>query len=128
MERKRNVVGWFEIPSSNFERAVQFYETVFDLKLAVQDLGELKMATFPSGDVPGAAGAIVFAEKFYKPSAEGVLIYFTSPSDDLANEEVRIVNAGGKILIPKRQISEENGYMCLFEDSEGNRIALHSPG
>lgn len=126
MDQKRNMVGWFEIPSTNFERAVRFYQSVFDIKMAVQDLGELKMATFPSGEMPGAAGAVVYSEKFYKPSNDGILIYFTSPSGDLANEEARIVAAGGRIIIPKRQISEELGYMGLFEDSEGNRIALHS--
>ena len=26
----------------------------------------------------------------------------------------------------KKQISENNGYMAYFIDSEGNRIALHS--
>ena len=123
---ERNMVGWFEIPVSDLERAVSFYEKVFSVKLTVQDFGEFRMAFFPYDDVPGAAGGLVQFEKSYKPSHEGVLIYFTSPSGDLGNEEARIVEAGGKVLIPKRIISEENGYMDVFEDSEGNRIALHS--
>jgi len=31
-----------------------------------------------------------------------------------------------KILVPKTQISEDYGYMAMFIDTEGNRIALHS--
>jgi hypothetical protein len=34
--------------------------------------------------------------------------------------------AGGKVLVPKTQISEDYGYMAMFLDTEGNRIALHS--
>lgn len=29
-------------------------------------------------------------------------------------------------MIPKRLITEDNGYMAVILDSEGNRIALHS--
>jgi len=38
----------------------------------------------------------------------------------------RIEKAGGKIIQPKTQISPEYGYMGVFLDTEGNRIALHS--
>jgi hypothetical protein len=34
--------------------------------------------------------------------------------------------AGGKVLVPKTQISEDIGYMGVFLDTEGNRIAIHS--
>jgi hypothetical protein len=34
--------------------------------------------------------------------------------------------AGGKIMVPKTQISEEYGYMAVIIDTEGNRIGLHS--
>jgi predicted enzyme related to lactoylglutathione lyase len=36
------------------------------------------------------------------------------------------VVAGGKIVAPKTEISPEHGYMALFIDTEGNRVALHS--
>ncbi len=29
MEQKSNIVGWFEIPVTNMERAMKFYETVY---------------------------------------------------------------------------------------------------
>jgi len=60
----------------------------------------------------------------YVPSHEGTLVYFSC--EDLQNELGRIVSAGGKILQEKTQISPENGFMGLFEDTEGNRVALHS--
>lgn len=38
----------------------------------------------------------------------------------------KIEASGGKIMVPKTQISPEYGYMAMFVDTEGNRIALHS--
>jgi len=42
------------------------------------------------------------------------------------NELDRIEAAGGKIYQEKTMISEEHGYMGVFIDTEGNRVALHS--
>ena len=124
---KRNSVGWFEIPVSDMKRAIKFYEKVFSVKLSHQVLGTLEMAWFPEiENGPGSPGSLVYHKEFYKPSSDGVLIYFTSPSGDIKNEEKRVESAGGKVLIPKRLISEEIGYMTVILDSEGNRIALHS--
>ena len=84
------------------------------------------MAWFPYADKPGASGSLVHDNKFYKPSQDGVLIYFSSPSEDLKNELDKVESAGGKVLIQKKLISEDIGYMGMFLDSEGNRVAIHS--
>lgn len=124
---KNNVVGWFEIPVSDMDRAIQFYETVFEFQLHRQKMDELDMAWFPWDEkAPGTAGSLVHNPEFYKPAQDGTLVYFYAPSGDLNNELARIASAGGKVLIPKRQISPEHGYMAVVIDTEGNRIALHS--
>lgn len=126
---KSNMVGWFEIPVTNMNRAVAFYNTVFQIEIAVHDLGNIVMGWFPSGDNPeskGASGSLVYNKEFYKPSKEGVLVYFTSKLGDINDELSRIEIAGGKILQAKTQISENHGFMALFLDTEGNRVALHS--
>ncbi|HLF33701.1 MAG TPA: hypothetical protein VI583_05670 [Cyclobacteriaceae bacterium] len=124
---KNNIASWFEIPTTVFDRAVKFYETVFAVKLEILDLGDLKMARFPSvGEAPGSQGSLVNHNKFYHPSENGVLIYLTSPSGDLNSDLKKVEEAGGKVIMPRRQISEAFGFMALILDSEGNRIALHS--
>lgn len=124
---KNNMVGWFEIPVTDMERAIAFYENVLDIKLERHKMGTLDMAWFPyQPDGLGSGGSLVCFPKAYKPSSDGVLVYLTAHSGDLANELSRIENAGGKILQKKTQISEEHGFMALFTDSEGNRVALHS--
>lgn len=83
------------------------------------------MAWFPfSPEGKGAAGTLIFQPDFYKPSQEGTLIYLSC--EDLSSELSRIEKAGGKVLQAKKEISPEYGFMALFVDSEGNRVALHS--
>ncbi|SDB24479.1 hypothetical protein SAMN03097699_0278 [Flavobacteriaceae bacterium MAR_2010_188] len=121
---KQNMVGWFEIPVDDMERAKNFYEAVFDLEIKLMDFGGLQMGWFPDrGEVRGATG-ILIKEKSYKPSKEGTLIYFSC--ENLQVELDRVKCAAGEILQDKTQISPENGYMAVFIDTEGNRIALHS--
>ena len=72
----------------------------------------------------GINGAIV-AHEWYTPSENGVLIYLDA-GDDLNPMLARAEGAGASVLIPKTQISEDVGYMAVFRDTEGNRIALHS--
>jgi predicted enzyme related to lactoylglutathione lyase len=124
---ENNVVGWFEIPVKDMERAISFYEKVFGFQLERHQMGPLDMAWFPFYEEgSGSPGSLVHYPDAYQPSGDGVLIYLTAKSGDLSNELAKIEKAGGKILQGKTQISEEYGYMALFTDSEGNRLALHS--
>ena len=121
---KRNMVGWFEIPVNDMDRAKAFYETVFKVEISINDFGGMLMGWFPFTEgKEGAAGTLIKQES-YIPSEEGTLVYFMS--DDVQIELDRIVEAGGKIYQPKTQISPEHGCMGVFIDTEGNRVALHS--
>lgn len=119
------MVGWFEIPVKSMDRATKFYEAVFGVKLYVDQFGPVLMAWFPHDDKKsGAGGALVYNDDFYKPSTNGSLVYFSS--QDVAVEVGKIEKAGGKVIQGKTMISEDVGYMALFLDTEGNRVALHS--
>jgi uncharacterized protein len=125
MDKNANTLNWFELPVTDFDRAKKFYETIFECNLHLMDLGAVKMGLFPS--VPGngkLTGAIVKNE-WYKPAQEGALIYFNG-NPDLQTALDKVEGAGGKIVIQKRQISPDVGYMAVFLDTEGNRVALHS--
>jgi len=122
---KTNMVGWFEIPVNDMERAKAFYETAFKIEIQVVDFGGLQMGWFPSQGLEayGSPGSLIKQES-YIPSKEGTLVYFSC--EDLQNELDRIEAAGGEIYQAKKQISPEYGYMGVFIDTEGNRVALHS--
>jgi hypothetical protein len=123
----QHAISWFEIPATNLERAQAFYEAIFGIRLMPMDFPNIRMRAFPVEDPQhGVGGAIVDSGGFHRPSAtEGPLVYLN------ANPDVQIVLdrvelAGGKVLVPKTQISDDIGYMGVFLDTEGNRIAIHS--
>ena len=119
-------VGWFEIPVNDMDRAIAFYEKVFDCKLTKHVMGDFQMAWFPvSEDGKGAEGSLVYHKEFYETSDRaGTLIYFSCA--DCEVELARVEDSGGKIQYSKRLIAPDIGFMGVFLDSEGNRIAVHS--
>ncbi len=122
-----NAISWFEIGTTDLGRATKFYETIFGVSLVPMDLPNIKMRMFPLDDMmKGIGGALVDSGGFHKPSAtDGPLIYLNG-NPDVQNILDKVETAGGKIMVPKTQISPEYGYMAVILDTEGNRIALHS--
>lgn len=84
----------------------------------------LKMAFFPV-EKGGVGSALCEHKDYYHPGHEGPLVYL-SANPDLQQVLERVDNYGGAVIVPKTRISEEFGFMAVFEDCEGNRIALHS--
>ncbi|MCO5725989.1 VOC family protein [Robiginitalea marina] len=123
---EQNPIGWVEIPVTDMDRAKAFYETVFRLEIEVHPFGDLVMGWLPYAQgKEGASGSLVLHREAYKTSeTHGPVIYFSRV--DVQQELERVEAAGGHILQPKTRISEDIGFMALFRDSEGNRIALHS--
>ena len=120
-----NAINWFEIPATNFDRAINFYNTV--LGAPMQHVGEMagnKMAFFPTEGQ--AVGGAVVAGEGYTPNANGTLVYLNG-GEDLSTPLSRVDAAGGNVVMPKTKISDEIGHMAYFFDTEGNKIALHSP-
>ncbi|MBK5720453.1 VOC family protein [Dysgonomonas sp. Marseille-P4677] len=117
------LVSFFEIPCNNFDRAVKFYEAIFDISLSTFDCEHEKMAFFPDEDGL-APGAISWAENF-KPSQNGVLI--SLKCEDI-NATLSLIEANkGKVVIAKTKIEADNrGYFSVFADCEGNHIGLYS--
>lgn len=122
-----NAISWFEIPATDLPRAQKFYETIFGIQLMPMDMDNIKMRMFPLDDMmTQVGGAIVDSGGFHKPSlTEGPLIYLNG-NPDVQLIMNRVEAAGGKIMVPKTQISPDYGYMAVFVDTEGNRIGLHS--
>ncbi|WP_426670992.1 VOC family protein [Mucilaginibacter sp. McL0603] len=122
----KNAISWFEIPAIDLDRAQKFYETIFDIQMISMDMPQLKMRLFPIDDPMKIGGAICSSGDFYKPSAESGPLVYLNGNPDVQLVLDRIKTAGGQVLIPKTQISPEHGYMAVFLDTEGNRVALHS--
>lgn len=122
MSNEKNPEVYFEIPVTNMQRAIQFYTAVFNFSFEKQVIDNYEMALFPFHDKSsGITGALAKGE-VYKPTIIGVIIYFSTTNID-ATLNLATAN-GGKILYPKTS-NGDFGFVAEFEDSEGNRIALH---
>jgi predicted enzyme related to lactoylglutathione lyase len=123
----QNAISWFEIPTTNIDRAQKFYEAIFGISMMPMDMPNIKMRMFPLDDMmTQVGGALVDSGGFHKASAtDGPLIYLNA-NPDVQNVLDKVVEAGGSIMVPKTEISPEYGFMAVFMDTEGNRIALHS--
>lgn len=125
MEMLKNAINWYEIPAADFERARKFYSAIYDFEMPEFPMSPVRMGILLYDDKnQGTGGAIVFGDG-YAPSKEGPKICLNSASD-LNTVLQRVEKAGGKILLPKSLITEELGYLAVFEDTEGNQISLHS--
>lgn len=119
-----NPVNWFEIPAADLPRGKAFYSGVFGLELTDLEMGPAKMSMFPMEEQgAGAGGCLVHADG-YTPSHQGTMVYF--PVADIDATLGKIDASGGKTLLPKTSIGE-HGEIAHFEDTEGNRVGLHTP-
>ena len=120
--KKTNPVIYFEIPVNNLERAEQFYKNVFDFHFEKDSIDHYDMRLFPFDlSAQGISGALANGD-VYKPTKEGIIIYFKTADIDKTLEKV--IKQDGKILYPKT-INEKYGFIVAeFEDSKGDRIAV----
>ena len=126
MDKNSNSLNWFEIPAVDIDRATQFYETIFDVKMErFPDMMGMKMVGFPSDMANGKVSGALVQSNNHKPSMEGCVIYLNA-NPNIQTVIDRVEKANGKVLVPKTQVSPEIGYMAFFADTEGNRIALHA--
>lgn len=127
MKTPLNALSWFEIPVTDFVRAKKFYSTIFNFDMPEMTFGPVRMGFFlHDREKQGIGGAIVHNADFYEPSANGTKVYLNA-APDLAVVLDRVKRAGGEVVIAKKAIGPDMGFMGLFKDCEGNVVALHSP-
>ncbi|PYF74025.1 VOC family protein [Pedobacter nutrimenti] len=124
----KRTVNWFEIYTSDFNRAKKFYAEVFkceltDVPVSNEKHAHMEYATFPGDQSLGAIGGALVKLDMAKPGVGGTLVYFDTKEID--TELSRVELAGGKVLRPKVSVGDF-GFIALIEDTEGNMIGLRS--
>lgn len=118
----KNFISIVEIPTKEFTRAVSFYQSVLEINIEETEIDGIRLGLFPGG-------AGVFVQLIngagYTPSTEGTTVYLNG-GDDLQEIADKILESGGKILVPKTAIGPEMGFFAIFIDTEGNKLGLHS--
>lgn len=116
-------IEWFEIPAANFQRAIDFYQQVFDKTLEVRPYAGSEMAVFANDNGEGVG--CIYSGEGYVPSENGVVIYLDA-SPSIESTIARIAPAGGKVTMDKIALPEGMGFIAYFHDTEGNRLGLHA--
>jgi predicted enzyme related to lactoylglutathione lyase len=115
---------WFEIPSSDFDRAIRFYESILDTKLNRSFFGPTELALFTYTE-PAIGGAITPPEDTPVVGRDGVVIYLNSdPSLDAVL--ARVPAAGGNVVQGRTELPPGMGCFAKIADTEGNTIGLHA--
>lgn len=125
MEMLLHAIDWFEVPVRDFERAKKFYSAIYDYDMPEMQMGPNRMGMLLADQSKGGVGGAIVQGEGYVPTSQGSLVYLNG-GRDLNVVLSRVEKAGGKILHPKTFIMEGYGYFALFQDSEGNRLGLHS--
>lgn len=123
-----NVITGFEIPVTDIERAIRFYESILDIKLVRRKDGEEEAAFFPynpniiqasSGRVTG----VLSQSSVNQPSSNGTIVYINA-SPRIQEVIDRVERCGGKVIMPKTEIPA--GFISIIHDSEGNKVGLYA--
>ncbi len=121
----KNAISWIEIPVTDFERAKAFYSTIYNYQMPDMPMGPVRMGFLLYDQQNGGIGGAIVQGQGYEPASTGVKIYLNGGAD-LNTVLNRVEASGGKIILPKTQITPELGFFATFEDTEGNQISLHS--
>jgi uncharacterized protein len=117
------VIAWFEIPSKDFARSVQFYGTILGAPLATGEFMGIPHGFFQ--DAEGESHGAVIKSDTAVPASAGPLLYL-HVDNDLAGVVERVVPAGGEVITAVTSIGQQ-GSIAVIRDTEGNLIGLHTP-
>jgi uncharacterized protein len=120
----RNAITWFEIPTTDLERAARFYEKALGIELRRESFMDVPHATFPAERPHGVGGALIL-DRTRTPAATGTTIYL-DVAGRLDAVLARVPDAGGQVVLARTAIGEP-GFIALVRDPDGNVVGLHSP-
>ena len=121
-----NAISWFEIPTTQLDRAQAFYEAVLQRPMRREAMGPSQGAVFAYDMAAGGVGgALMMGPTAPTLATGGTLVYLdASPSLDAALE--RTLAAGGQVALPRQALPPGMGFFAHITDLDGNRVGLHA--
>jgi len=120
----------FEIQADDVERAKAFYAAVFEWSF--QDYSQVVNATYwgvvtGPEDQPGINGGLLQRPAPPPAEGQGTNSYVCTMSvSDYDETERRILDAGGKVALPKMALPGM-AWQGYYLDTEGNTFGIHQP-
>ncbi len=117
---ERTIMAWGEIPVTDLEKSVAFYNEVFGYDMKIDTSGPNPMAVLGNAMVNG--GAHLYPGE---PAADGGNTIHIALPDTLEAGSERVKAAGGEIVSPPVGIPA--GRFAYAKDLDGNSIGLFEP-
>ncbi|MEJ6404495.1 VOC family protein [Yoonia sp. 2307UL14-13] len=117
---ERAIMAWGEIPVTDMEKSVAFYNKVFGYDMKIDNSGPNPMAVL--GNSMQDAGAHLYPGK---PAADGGNTIHIALDDALEDGMARCKEAGGEII--GDLIAMPFGRFAYAKDLDGNSIGLFEP-
>jgi len=118
-------VSWFEIPADDVQRASAFYNSVFGWNMSDMGGGSLMAITTPAADAQGTPKEPGAINGDISPRSEGFdkpLVVIETTDIDARIKSVE--EAGGKIVLPRKDIAEMGMAWAIVSDTEGNNVGI----
>ncbi|TGL90779.1 VOC family protein [Leptospira congkakensis] len=119
----KNTISIVEIPVSNMDRAIKFYQTILNVSIEKMAMEDTELGVIPADE--NSVSVVLVKGKDYTPTKNGIMVYLNL-GDDLQPALDKVEKNGGKIVLPKTLISPEMGYYAFIIDTEGTKIGFHS--
>ena len=117
-----NQIVWVDIPVRDLDRAIRFYSAVVGSPVKKEEFPGMTIGILPHQE--GEVGGCLYKSESDEPSTKGPLLYLNA--NGRLDQAIAAVEANsGKVIQPKHQIGPY-GFRAIIQDSEGNRVALHS--
>jgi len=113
----RTIMAWGEIPVTDMDKAVAFYNEVFGYEMQIDTSGPNPIAVL--GSFEDSAGAHLYPGK---PAADGGSTIHLAITDTLEAGIDRCWKAGGQVLSPAIEIPA--GRFAYAKDLDGNSIGM----
>ncbi len=119
-EHAQNTLVWVEIPVTDMEKSIAFYNTVFGFDMTIDNSGPNPMATIPNKDAMGGVGGHIYPGK-PASDGQGSTPHLAVPGK-LEDAMERCTKAGGQMRSPIVTIPP--GRFAYAQDLDGNSIGL----
>lgn len=118
-----NQICWVDIPVRDLDRAIKFYSAVIGQSITKESMPGFTFGLLPHTE-DNVSGCLYVPEADNAPSLIGPLVYLNTDGR-IVDAVKAVVAGGGKVLQDIHPIGPY-GFRAILQDTEGNRIALHS--
>jgi predicted enzyme related to lactoylglutathione lyase len=116
-----NRAVWFDIPVADLDRAAGFYRAVLKIDVHKREFDGVGFCFLEHDQ--GNGGCLIVAPTEISPTG-GILVYL-NVDRRIRDAMIQVEKLGGKVQKSVHAIGP-HGFRAIVQDSEGNRIALHS--